>query len=100
MDQQQLQSIVQELQLVRGQIQSLTSQFNEISLTIEALKEQSPDRAVYRALGGVLLEVDDREVLAEDLESSKDTIETHIQTLNEKESELRSQYTDAVDSLE
>ncbi|MCH2441717.1 MAG: prefoldin subunit [Candidatus Thalassarchaeum sp.] len=100
MDQQQLQSIVQELQLVRGQIQSLTSQFNEISLTIEALKEQSPDRAVYRALGGVLLEVDDREALAEDLESSKDTIETHIQTLNEKESELRSQYTDAVDSLE
>ena len=100
MDQQQLQSIVQELQLVRGRIQSLTSQFNEISLTIEALKEQSPDRAVYRALGGVLLEVDDREVLAEDLESSKDTIETHIQTLNEKESELRSQYTDAVDSLE
>ena len=100
MDQQQLQSIVQELQLVRGQIQSLTSQFNEISLTIGALKEQSPDRAVYRALGGVLLEVDDREVLAEDLESSKDTIETHIQTLNEKESELRSQYTDAVDSLE
>ena len=100
MDQQQLQSIVQELQLVRGQIQSLTSQFNEISLTIEALKEQSPDRAVYRALGGVLLEVDDREVLAEDLESSKDTIETHIQTLNERESELRSQYTDAVDSLE
>ena len=78
MDQQQLQSIVQELQLVRGQIQSLTSQFNEISLTIEALKEQSPDRAVYRALGGVLLEVDDREALAEDLESSKDTIETHI----------------------
>ena len=100
MDQQQLQSIVQELQLVRGQIQSLTSQFNEISLTIEALKEQSPDRAVYRALGGVLLEGDDREALAEDLESSKDTIETHIQTLNEKESELRSQYTDAVDSLE
>ena len=57
MDQQQLQSLVQELQLLRGQIQSLTSQFNEISLTIEALKEQSPERAVYRALGGVLLEV-------------------------------------------
>ena len=61
MDQQQLQSLVQELQLLRGQIQSLTSQFNEISLTIEALKEQLPEKAVYRALGGVLLEVEDRD---------------------------------------
>ena len=61
MDQQQLQSLVQELQMVRGQIQSLTSQFNEISLTIEALNQQSPEKSVYRALGGVLLEVDDRD---------------------------------------
>ena len=55
MDQQQLQSLVQELQLLRGQIQSLTSQFNEISLTIEAMKEHLPEKAVYRALGGVIL---------------------------------------------
>ena len=59
-DQQQIQSLVQELQMVRGQIQSLTSQLNEISLTIEALASQDPDRSVYRALGGILLEVDDR----------------------------------------
>ena len=65
MEQQQLQSIVQELQIIRGQIQSLTAQYNEISLTIEALNNQSPDRAVYRALGGVLLEVEDRESLGD-----------------------------------
>ena len=82
MDQQQLQSLVQELQLLRGQIQSLTSQFNEISLTIEALKEQSPERAVYRALGGVLLEVEDRDSLSNDLKSSKETIEAHLQSLS------------------
>ena len=88
MDQQQLQSLVQELQLLRGQIQSLTSQFNEISLTIEALKDQLPERAVYRALGGVLLEVDDRDSLSHDLESSKETIEAHLQSLSARESEL------------
>ena len=100
MDQQQLQSIVQELQLVRRQIQSLTSQFNEISLTIDALRDQSPDRAVYRALGGVLLEVEDRESLSGDLESSKETIEAHLKSLNARESELLSQYTEASESLE
>ena len=71
---QQLQSIVQELQIIRGQIQSLTAQFNEVSLTIEALNNQSPDRSVYRALGGVLLEVANRESLANDLASTKETL--------------------------
>ena len=100
MDQQQLQSLVQELQLLRGQIQSLTSQFNEISLTIEALKDQSPERAVYRALGGVLLEVDDRDSLSNDLESSKETIEAHLKSLSARESELIAQYNEASESPE
>ena len=100
MDQQQLQSLVQELQLLRGQIQSLTSQFNEISLTIEALKEQIPEKAVYRALGGVLLEVEDRDSLSDDLESSKETIEAHLQSLGARESELIAQYNEASESPE
>ncbi|MBR50525.1 MAG: hypothetical protein CMA83_03010 [Euryarchaeota archaeon] len=100
MDQQQLQSLVQELQLLRGQIQSLTSQFNEISLTIEALKDQLPERAVYRALGGVLLEVDDRDSLSNDLESSKETIEAHLKSLSARESELIAQYNEASESPE
>ena len=100
MDQQQLQSLVQELQLVRGQIQSLTSQFNEISLTIEALNQQSPEKSVYRALGGVLLEVDDRVSLSDDLLASKETIESHLQSLNARESELISTYNEASESLE
>ena len=100
MDQQQLQSLVQELQLLRGQIQSLTSQFNEISLTIEALKEQLPERAVYRALGGVLLEVEDRDSLSNDLESSKETIEAHLKSLSARESELIAQYNEASESPE
>lgn len=89
---QQLQSIVQELQIIRGQIQSLTAQFNEVSLTIDALNNQSPDRSVYRALGGVLLEVEDRESLAIDLASTKETLEIHLGNLNEREEELRDQY--------
>jgi len=97
---QQLQSIVQELQIIRGQIQSLTAQFNEVSLTIEALNNQSPDRSVYRALGGVLLEVEDRESLANDLASTKETLETHLSNLNEREEELRDQYKVATENAE
>ncbi len=97
---QQLQSIVQELQIIRGQIQSLTAQFNEVSLTIEALNNQSPDRSVYRALGGVLLEVEDRESLANDLASTKETLKTHLSNLNEREEELRNQYKVATENTD
>ena len=97
---QQLQSIVQELQIIRGQIQSLTAQFNEVSLTIEALNNQSPDRSVYRALGGVLLEVQDRESLANDLASTKETLEIHLGNLNEREEELRDQYRVATENTD
>ena len=97
---QQLQSIVQELQIIRGHIQSLTAQFNEVSLTIEALNNQSPDRSVYRALGGVLLEVEDRESLANDLASTKETLEIHLGNLNEREEELRDQYRVATENTE
>lgn len=97
---QQLQSIVQELQIIRGQIQSLTAQFNEVSLTIEALNNQSPDRSVYRALGGVLLEVEDRESLANDLASTKEALETHLSNLNEREEELRDQYKVATENAD
>lgn len=97
---QQLQSMVQELQIIRGQIQSLTAQFNEVSLTIEALNNQSPDRSVYRALGGVLLEVEDRESLANDLASTKETLEIHLGNLNEREEELRDQYRVATENTD
>lgn len=97
---QQLQSIVQELQIIRGQIQSLTAQFNEVSLTIEALNNQSPDRSVYRALGGVLLEVEDRKSLANDLASTKETLKTHLSNLNEREEELRNQYKVATENTD
>jgi len=100
MDQQQIQSLVQELQMVRGQIQSLTGQFNEISLTIEALASQDEERSVYRALGGILLEVDDRDALKVDLVSSRDTIESHLKTLSAREEEIRAEYAEAVESQE
>ncbi|MAZ62050.1 MAG: hypothetical protein CMB18_01965 [Euryarchaeota archaeon] len=100
MEQQQLQSIVQELQIIRSQIQSLTAQYNEVSLTIEALNNQSPDRAVYRALGGVLLEVEDRESLGDDLGSTKETLETHLSNLNEREEELLAEYKVATENAD
>ena len=97
---QDLQGVAQELQLVRSQLQAISAQVNEISLPIEALEPQDPSRPVYRAVGNLLLEVDDRETLANELGESMLTFESHAGRLVERESALVSQYEEMAKSFE
>ena len=97
---QDLQGVAQELQLIRSQLQAITAQVNEISLTIEALEGQDPSRPVYRAVGNLLLEVDDREALANELGESMSTFDSHAGRLVERESALVLQYEEMAKSFE
>ena len=51
----ELQKIVQELQIIRGQIQTFSSQSSEYSLTVDSLESQSPEKTVYKSVGNLLL---------------------------------------------
>ena len=97
---QDIQALVQELQLARNQIQTFSTQINEISLTLQSLSKQAKDRPVFRAVGNLLLEVEDREELVKELSSSKETFESHLERMVERENELRSQYESVVSSIE
>ncbi len=97
---QDLQGVAQELQLIRSQLQAVTAQVNEIALTIEALEAQDPSRPVYRAVGNLLLEVEDRNNLAKELGESKSTFDTHAGRLAERESALVTQYEEMTKSFE
>ena len=100
LDSPDFQALVQELQLVRNQIQTVSTQVNEILLTLESLSIQDNDRPVFRAVGNLLLEVDDRDKLMKELTDSKGTFETHLQRMIERETELRTQYEKVIDSVE
>lgn len=95
-----LQKIVQELQIVRGQIQTLSSQISEFSLTMESLESQSPEKTVYKSVGNILLEVSDRKKLFDELSQSKLNIENHLKSLIEKEDSLRVKYEELVIAFE
>jgi prefoldin beta subunit len=95
-----LQSLVQELQLIRNQIQTVSTQVNEISLTLESLSKQESSRPVFRAVGNLLLEVDDRDELMKELTISKETFESHLQRMLERENEIRIQYEEAIESID
>ena len=96
---QDIQALVQELQLARNQIQTVSTQINEISLTLESLSKQDKNRPVFRAVGNLLLEVDDRDDLVKELSLSKETFESHLQRMVERENDLRTQYDAAVSSM-
>ena len=96
---QDIQALVQELQLARNQIQTVSTQINEISLTLESLSKQEKNRPVFRAVGNLLLEVDDRDDLVRELSMSKETFESRLQRMVERENELRTQYDSAVSSM-
>ncbi|MDP6986177.1 MAG: prefoldin subunit [Candidatus Thalassarchaeaceae archaeon] len=97
---EEIQAIARELQLVRSQIQTISSQVSEFGITIEALGKQHPDRPVYRSLGNLLLEVEDREKLLKELESSRDAVEEHLKRLIDREDGLRKQYEQMVEDFE
>jgi len=69
-------------------------------LTLESLSAQDSKRPVFRAVGNLLLEVDDRDKLMKELSDSKVTFETHLQRMIERETELRTQYEKVIDSVE
>jgi|TARA_B110000914_G_C15304642_1_gene372713 prefoldin beta subunit len=100
MDSPDFQALVQELQLHRNQIQTVSTQVNEISLTLESLSTQDADRPIFRAVGNLLLEVDDRKKLMKELSESKETFESHLERMIERETELRTQYEKVIDSME
>lgn len=96
----ELQNIIQEMQMVRSQIQSFSSQSSEYSLTLEALSNQDPNKAIYKSLGNLLLEVDNREKLTSELTESKSNIENHLNKLIERENSLRDKYENLTSTLD
>ena len=92
----ELQKIVQELQIIRGQIQTFSSQSSEYSLTIDSLESQSPEKTVYKSVGNLLLEVSNRKELLDELSESKLNIEDHLKLLIEREESLREKYEELV----
>ena len=76
-----LKAVAQDLQTTLAQMQNVTTQLSELTITIDALTSQSPSKPVYRAIGSLLLEVDDRESLKNDLEQSISAFQEHMDRL-------------------
>jgi len=97
---QQLQMVVAEVQAARQQVASLNAQVREIEGTVEAVKEQPEDMALHRQMGSILVEVEDRDKLLEDLEHTLVQMKEAVEAVAEREKELISTYEQLKKSLE
>lgn len=97
---EEIQALARELQMLRNQIQTISSQSSEYGITIEELSKQDPDRPVYRSLGNILLEVGDRESLSSELKDSQEALNEHLARLMEREASIRKMYEEKAENFE
>ena len=96
----QLQMVVAQVQGARQQMASLNAQLRELEATILAVKNQPKKFALHRQMGSVMIEVEDRDQLLEDLEMTLAQMESATTTMAQKEAELITTYDQLKQSLE
>ena len=87
-DMEQFQIVVSEIQSIRQQMASLNAQILDLKATSEAVSNQPKELALHQQLGGVLIEVADREALVKVLESDINTLSEHLTRLQSREGDL------------
>ncbi len=97
---ERIQMLAGQLQNTMQQVQTVDTQIREIQATISALEVQNESRPVYRQIGPLLLEVEDRNVLKDELASSMETLSEHLQKIQQSETEIRELYEQAINSFE
>ena len=97
---EQFQVVVSEIQATRQQMASLNAQILELKATSDAVANQPKDLALHQQLGGVLIEVSDRNSLVEVLNNDIKTISEHLERLQTRETDLMNSYEELKKVLE
>ena len=89
---EQLQAVVNEVQAARQQVANLRAQVVELEATVDAVSNQPEELALHQQMGGVLVEVSDRDALLKDLEQTLLTLNEHLSRFTEREEQLMATY--------
>jgi len=96
---EQLQVVVSEVQAARQQVSNVRAQGSELEGTIQAVKDHPAHLSLHRQMGGVLIEVHDRQTLLQELETTLMTLNGHLERFVEREKQLISSYEELKASL-
>ena len=97
---EQLQMVVAEVQAARQQVSSVRAQVQELEGTVEAVKNQPDGLSLHRQLGGVLIEVSDRDALVAELTETLAALRVHLERFAAREKQLVQTYDELKLSLQ
>lgn len=90
----QFQQLQQQLQLLGSQRLQLDAKLREVDGTLEELARLSSDATVYKSIGVLLVQTNDREALKKELEEHKETLTIRIKAIQKQEKSLSERYED------
>ena len=97
---EQLQLVVAEVQAARQQVSSVRAQVQELEGTVAAVENQPENMALHRQMGGVLIEVADRDALLNELRETLSSLKSHLERFTEREKQLIQTYDELKQSLQ
>ena len=97
---EKLQATLRDLQATRQQSMTLSSQIKEFEVTLDALNKQDITKKVYRQIGALLFEVEDKDEMKDQLISSIETLKEHLLLMEKQDKELKQKYDLLVSEIE
>ncbi|MFQ6107856.1 MAG: prefoldin subunit beta [Thermoplasmata archaeon] len=95
----QFQQIQQQLQIHAGQRAQYEAKLREIENTLEELANAKEDATIFKSIGTLLIEADDREAIRRELEEHKETMNIRLKGLKKQEKSLTERYQELQKSI-
>ena len=88
----QFQQLQQQLQVLAVQRQQMELQLREVEGSLEELTKLGAETPLYRAIGNLLVRVEDREAVRKELTERQETLSIRVKTLQKQEKSFGERY--------
>ena len=86
------QQLQQQLQMIMSQKQQLEVKSKDLGRALDEINRLEEETPVYKEVGDILVQVEDKGELIEELEDDKESTDVRLKSLKSKEEKLREQF--------
>jgi len=93
------QQLQQQLQMIMSQKQQLEVKSKDLERALDEVNRLEEETPVYKEVGEILVQVEDKEELISELEDDKESTDVRLKSLKSKEEKLRDQFKEIQEKL-
>ncbi|MFW6196165.1 MAG: prefoldin subunit beta [Thermoplasmatota archaeon] len=93
------QQLQQQLQMIMSQKQQLEVKSKDLERALDEVNRLEEETPVYKEVGEILVQVEDKEELISELEDDKESTDVRLKSLKGKEEKLRDQFKEIQEKL-